>query len=207
LRFPGEGNEAAEGDGIEGMVTTTNWVFNERSFQVAASLPANSNGSPMINSKGEAAGLVTVSKEGDKTFTAGDLGGTTLYPEGANYMPTGVVTEESVGGVKRIGEKLFSGLAVKRVAPAYPKLAQQKRVEGTVVVQVTVNENGDIENVKVLSAELRCLIPGQEEVPQDAGESLKQAAIEAARQWKFIPTTFKGERIKVIGTITANFHL
>jgi outer membrane biosynthesis protein TonB len=53
---------------------------------------------------------------------------------------------------------------------------------------------------------LRCLIVNQE-VPPDAEEALKQAAIDAVLQWKFVPTTVKGQPTKVVGTITLNFHL
>jgi len=36
---------------------------------------------------------------------------------------------------------------------------------------------------------------------------LKDAAVDAARQWKFSPTTLAGEPVKVVGTLTFNFAL
>jgi TonB-like protein len=40
-----------------------------------------------------------------------------------------------------------------------------------------------------------------------ACEALKQAAVEAVRQWKFTPTILEGKPIRILGTITVNFHL
>jgi hypothetical protein len=190
---------------IEGIVTSGKKLITD-DFYVIASLPANSIGSPVINHKGEVIGVVISATEGEKNFTANKLSGTSLYPRGARFQPTGDITEESPGGVRKLGDNLLIGSATRRVAPAYPLLAKQKRVEGTIVIVVTVGENGDVVAAKPLKTELRCLLVNQE-VPPDAEEALKQAAIDAVLQWKFVPTTVKGQPTKVVGTITLNFHL
>ncbi len=58
---------------------------------------------------------------------------------------------------------------VLRKNPVYPSLAKQKRIEGTVEIEVTIAENGSAEDARVLSG------------PQE----LRRAALEAVLQWQF----------------------
>lgn len=86
---------------------------------------------------------------------------------------------------------VLQGSAAKRVAPTYPPLANAARVGGMVVVDVTVDEEGNVIAARVLSGH----------------PLLNDAAVGAAREWKFKPTLFEGKPVKVIGTITFNFNL
>lgn len=81
--------------------------------------------------------------------------------------------------------------ATQRAAPAYPRLAKAARVSGTVVVEVTVDEEGTVISARAISGP----------------PLLKDEAVAAARRWAFAPTTLWGVPVKVIGTITFNFHL
>ncbi|HEX8119608.1 MAG TPA: energy transducer TonB [Pyrinomonadaceae bacterium] len=81
--------------------------------------------------------------------------------------------------------------AKSRVAPSYPTLARTARVSGNVTVFLIVNEKGEVENV------MRAEGPPQ----------LQQAAIEAARRWKFNPTVISGQPVRVSGYLTFNFTL
>ncbi len=58
---------------------------------------------------------------------------------------------------------------VLRKNPVYPSLAKQKRIEGTVEIEVSIAENGSAEDARVLSG------------PQE----LRRAALEAILQWQF----------------------
>ncbi len=58
---------------------------------------------------------------------------------------------------------------VLRKDPAYPSLAKQKRIEGTVEIEVTIAGDGSAEDARVLSG------------PQE----LRRAALEAVLQWQF----------------------
>ena len=86
---------------------------------------------------------------------------------------------------------VLQGSATKRVAPAYPQDAIAARIFGTVIVEVTVNEVG-----RVISAR-----------PISGPVELREAAVDAARQWEFTPIKLSGMPVKVIGTITFNFNL
>ncbi|HVG30213.1 MAG TPA: TonB family protein [Pyrinomonadaceae bacterium] len=86
---------------------------------------------------------------------------------------------------------LLSGRAIRKPQPGYPPEARQGRVQGTVLVRVLVNEAG-----KVLEAEPVC-----------GPRALRDASVQAARQWTFTPTLLNGAPVKVRGTITFTFVL
>jgi len=73
--------------------------------------------------------------------------------------------------------------------PDFPDAAKAAGISGSVVVEVRIDEQGNVENARALSG------------PDD----LRAAAIEAARQWRWAPTTLSGEPVKVIGTLVFNF--
>jgi hypothetical protein len=79
--------------------------------------------------------------------------------------------------------------------------------DGTILVQVLVSESGDVVTAEAIKTRLRRHIGKADEIPIAAEEALKQAAVKAVRQWKFTPTIFEGRPIKVLGTISLNFHL
>jgi protein TonB len=60
-----------------------------------------------------------------------------------------------------------------------------------VVVEVTVDEQGNVMSARAISGH----------------PLLKEAAVAAARGWRFTPTLLTGTPVKVIGTITFNFNL
>lgn len=86
---------------------------------------------------------------------------------------------------------VLQGSAVKRAEPTYPPLAKAARISSTVVVEVTVGEDGLVLTATALSGH----------------PLLKDAAVSAARLWQFSPTVLSGKPIKVIGTLTFNFGL
>jgi len=81
--------------------------------------------------------------------------------------------------------------ATRRVEPAYPPLAKAAHISGSVVVEVTIDESGDVQAAQAISGH----------------PLLKDAAVNAARGWKFQPTTLSGAPVKVIGAITFNFQM
>jgi protein TonB len=62
-------------------------------------------------------------------------------------------------------------------------------VSGAVVVEITIDEEGNVISARAMSGH----------------PLLKDAAVAAARSWKFRPTMLSGQAVKVIGTITFNF--
>ncbi|HJQ71378.1 MAG TPA: TonB family protein [Blastocatellia bacterium] len=84
---------------------------------------------------------------------------------------------------------VLQNTATKRVTPEYPQLALEARVSGSVVVEITVTEEGTVMSARAISGH----------------PLLRDAAVDAARGWEFTPTQLSGVPVKVIGTITFNF--
>ncbi|HEX9000003.1 MAG TPA: energy transducer TonB [Blastocatellia bacterium] len=86
---------------------------------------------------------------------------------------------------------VLESAAIKKVQPAYPPIAKATRASGAVQVQIEVNQEGRVTEAKVLSGH----------------PLLRQAALEAAQQWKFKPTNIdNGRTLKVQGVLTFNFR-
>jgi protein TonB len=75
------------------------------------------------------------------------------------------------------------------VKPVYPAIAQTARVTGSVTIEATIGEDGKVSDAKVVRS-----------VPL-----LDQAALDAVRQWEYMPTLLNGVPVPVLTTITVNF--
>jgi len=92
---------------------------------------------------------------------------------------------------KVVSKGVITGLAISLPKPPYPPIARQMRVQGTVSVQVLVDETG-----KVVSA--RAVL---------GNPVLMPAAQQAAYGARFSPTKLGDQPVKVSGVITYNFVL
>jgi TonB family protein len=99
--------------------------------------------------------------------------------------------EPEVPKIVRKAGGVLQGSAIKRVEPNYPTLAIEAGADGPVVVQVTVDEGGSVISARAISGH----------------PLLKDAAVAAARGWKFVQTELSGVPVKVIGTITFRFEM
>jgi TonB family protein len=91
----------------------------------------------------------------------------------------------------RVGCVIRSPQKTRDVNPVYPAVARAAGVQGVVVVEATIDRNGKVQNAKVLRS-----IP-----------LLDQAALDAVKQWEFIPEVLNGERVPVIVALSVNFSL
>jgi protein TonB len=91
----------------------------------------------------------------------------------------------------RVGGNVQSSKLIRRVEPEYPELAKRARVQGIVLLQVTVDETGNVTDINIIRGH----------------PLLNQAAVDAVRQWKYSPTLLNGEPVPVIATVTVNFVL
>jgi protein TonB len=76
---------------------------------------------------------------------------------------------------------------IKKVEPRYPPIAQSARMEGNVIVDAVIRQDGTVSDVTVL---------------RSTNKMFEQACIDAVRQWRFTP----GPR-DVVLTVTVNFTL
>jgi TonB family protein len=86
---------------------------------------------------------------------------------------------------------VLNGRALALPPPAYPPIARAAHAFGTVIVQVLIDEEGNV--IAARAAKGHPL--------------LQAAAVAAARQARFSPTLLEGEPVRVTGVITYEFHL
>jgi protein TonB len=89
----------------------------------------------------------------------------------------------------RISQGVSQGLLIKRVQPKYPPAALAVRAQGAVQIEATINKEGNVTNLKVLSGD----------------PVLSRAALEAVRQWRYKPYYLDGEPVEIQTQITVNF--
>jgi TonB family protein len=91
----------------------------------------------------------------------------------------GVPISQGVGG----------GVLVRKVQPVYPAEARRLHVEGNVVIDAMVTEQGSVEELKLVSGDPR----------------LAPAAMDAVRRWRYTPYSLNGKPIPKPTRITISF--
>lgn len=130
-----------------------------------------------------AAGLPTRDRAFEAPTTGPALPGTLpLGPAGPPSASTGPVIHD------------FSSTApaiLRRADPIYPDLARRAHIQGTVVLLMVVDESGAPMQVRVL----------------EGHPALQEAALQAARQWRFEPAQMDGHPVAASFRLTLNFRL
>ena len=96
--------------------------------------------------------------------------------------------------VHKPGDGVSLPRVVHEVKPDYTREAMQQLIQGSVWLLVVVDEHGDVSEVTVSKS-------------LDKEYGLDQAAIDAARQWKFKPGQKDGKPVAVQVTIELTFTL
>lgn len=91
----------------------------------------------------------------------------------------------------RVSSGVAQGLLIRQIAPQYPQLARQARIQGTVVLQAVIGKDGTVQGLHVISGH----------------PMLTQAAMEAVKQWRYRPYSLNGEPVEVDTQINVNFTL
>ena len=91
---------------------------------------------------------------------------------------------------QRVSGGVLAGMAIRKPQPVYPQAARMAGVEGTVVVEVTIDEQGHVIAAHAVSGP----------------PMLLDASVQAAGRWEFTPTLLSGVPVQVTGTIQFNFR-
>ena len=105
-------------------------------------------------------------------------------PEAAPLPP--IVLPSTTRGLRR---EVCERQAIKKRQPVYPDEAERENITGSVVVDIIIDEKGVVESAHALSG----------------STSLREAAVEAAMEWRFRPYTVGGKPEKIICSITFSF--
>lgn len=105
--------------------------------------------------------------------------------------PTAKPTDVPRAKPLQVGGSVQSAKLTKKVVPAYPPLARQARISGTVRLIGVISKDGVIQNLQLVSGH----------------PLLTQAALDAVRQWVYRPTLLNGQPVEVIAPIDVVFTL
>ena len=81
------------------------------------------------------------------------------------------------------------GKLIRKVLPQYPEMARRAGVGGDVVLSATIGTDGKLKNIRVVSG----------------SPLLREAAISAARQWRYSPYLLGGKPVETDTHITISF--
>ena len=99
-------------------------------------------------------------------------------------------TEE--GEVLKPGNGVIPPHAIYMPEPEYSKKARKAKLQGTVVLSIIINANGEVHEITV---------------EKSLGLGLDEKAIEAVRQWRFEPAMKDGKPVAVRVHVQTSFHL
>jgi periplasmic protein TonB len=115
----------------------------------------------------------------------------TTPPPPAHAAPTPAPTPAQRPSTVHLTSSVLTSKALSKPAPPYPAIAKQVGVQGSVAVQVLIDEQGRVVSAKATSGH----------------PMLQAAAVQAAYKAVFTPTLLTGQPVKVTGVITYNFVL
>lgn len=127
-----------------------------------------------------------------------------LFVEGVEGLPLGLelgfpssapnsqpVETQEVPPPVRVGGSVTPPRKRHHENPMYPSIAAAARIQGTVILEATIDQHGNVVDVKVLRS-----IP-----------LLDQAAIDAVRRWKYEPTRLNGTPVPILMSVSVRFEL
>jgi D-alanyl-D-alanine endopeptidase (penicillin-binding protein 7) len=82
---------------------------------------------------------------------------------------------------------------LSKSAPVYPEAAKKDKIEGKVIVDCIIDDQGHVKQTKVATS--------------SGNQDLDTSARDAVSSWTFRPATLKGKPVEVSYTITINFTL
>jgi TonB family protein len=117
-------------------------------------------------------------------------------PSGSGDGPTGAPTDTNgdVAGTGtepvRPGGNIQPPQRATYVAPVFPPIAVAARVSAVVVLECTIDRNGQVTDARILRGH----------------PLLDAAALAAVHQWRYTPTRLNGVAVPVLLTVTVRFH-
>ena len=122
----------------------------------------------------------------DKAATDANSARERAEAEEARKAKAAAARRERLAKAVRVGGQIRPPIRIKEVAPLYPAIAQSARVQGDVVIEATIDEEGKVADARVVKS-----------VPL-----LDQAALDAVRQWEYQPSLLNGVPTAVVTTVT-----
>jgi len=106
-------------------------------------------------------------------------------------MPLGAQTPTDSSEPMRIGPGVTPPRLIHKIEPEYSPEARADHVQGTVILQIAVNEKGRATDISVISP---------------LGFGLDEQAQAAVAKWEFVPGMKAGAPVKILATVEVNFR-
>src|SRR6185436_5747061 len=84
--------------------------------------------------------------------------------------------------IYKVGGDVKQPVAIRRVSPPYPAVAQRMRLNGFVILDCIIDQSGHVRDARVVSSSFG---------------AFEQPAIDAVQQWQFAPGTLNGVPVDV----------
>ena len=107
----------------------------------------------------------------------------------ANILSRPAISNPASGPVP-MGSQVQVARLLKSVAPVYPPMARTNHVSGDVTLDALIDANGNVTELKLVSGP----------------PILRQAAMEAVRQWKYDPARLNGQPVALHLAVTVRFR-
>jgi TonB family protein len=101
-------------------------------------------------------------------------------------------SEQKVVKPIRVPGETAQANLISKVQPIYPASAKQARLQGVVLLDVTISKEGVPEDIQVL---------------QSPSDDMTQSAEDAVRQWRYRPTLLNGNPVPIIAEVKVNYTL
>jgi len=108
-----------------------------------------------------------------------------IFPNDLQHRPS-----EVPGQLIEVNDLEATSMLTRLVLPAYPKEASEARLQGMAIVGVIIGKNGEVVDVKKVSAH----------------PLIARAAVDAIRQWHFGPYKVNGEPVEVFTKLPVYFE-
>jgi TonB family protein len=125
----------------------------------------------------------------DATPGPNEVSQLTAGPTGQTDLGSVLSTAPSLPKLDRPISQISGGALVHKVQPIYSTQARSLRLQGDVVLEATINEQGQIEDLKVVSGH----------------PVLAEAAKNAVSQWRYTPFALNGQPVRKQTRITISF--
>jgi protein TonB len=91
----------------------------------------------------------------------------------------------------RISTRVAEGLKIHDVKAKYPLEARERHIEGDVLLQATIDTQGNMINLKVVQGD----------------PILVGASLDAVKKWRYRPYIYEGKPVEVETSIRIQFHM
>jgi TonB family protein len=201
-RVPQQVSSVQETQAVTIKSSTDTAISVRQNQQPAQAAPSGDSASPASSVPSMFGALnahpVSTRKSDQSQTAAPTLETGAVSPKPANILPgiapapTAAVplpTFQPAGPVP-VGGPVKEPKVVSRVLPVYPPLARQARTEGDVVLDIVIDKSGKVSALSVISGP----------------PTLRQAALDAVRHWRYEPTVLNGQPISVQTEVTIRFR-